>query len=97
MLKIKEYIYKLNRTLYYNEEADCIEDICDKINGKNEYALFARKGKLFKRIELTDSIKEEYCIPNDINLDYIFVDKNNNWITNSNGEFLDKIEKVEEV
>lgn len=67
--------YKLNRTLYSNDYAveDCKYD--------DDYELFAKKGQVFEIYLLTDKLREEYGVNEEI-WKYIAISSNGcNWIT----------------
>jgi hypothetical protein len=63
---MKEKKFKLNRTIYMDEDAGDCSDINYIINGKNEYPILAKKGQIFEIKELNNKIREEYSIYDEI-------------------------------
>ena len=71
--------YKVVRTIYFDEDADYVTD-------DSNYKLLARIGEIFYRKELTDELREEYCVYDEM-WKYIFVNKNGNkWLLSQEGE-----------
>jgi len=67
--------YKLNRTLYHDEDADLITDSVDIVNGKNEYPVFAKTWQIFTIQKLNEELKEEHCVYGE-NWKFIAISKN---------------------
>ena len=54
----KENLYKLKWSLYNDSDYDILETC--KLD--DDYELFAKKGQIAERFELTEDLREEYCI-----------------------------------
>lgn len=50
-------LWKLKYTLYCDEDYECVENY--KVN--DDWKLFAKKGQVAERIELTDENRGDYC------------------------------------
>ena len=91
-----KFNYNLKTTLYFNEYYDAVDDSPDYCNNKLEagWKLFARKGQLAKRIEITDEIREEYSFDNIYNYMYQF--KNGYYVLFQNDDLKEELwfEKV---
>ena len=51
-------LWKLKWTLY----ADLDYEILENYKADENYTLFAKKGQIAERFEITDEIRDEYCI-----------------------------------
>ena len=89
--------YKLNRTLYHDEDYDIVIDWCDKVNGKNEHNIFAKTGQIFKIHKLNEELREE-CDCYDEMWQFIAISKTGNWILfqEEDDNLLDWFDKVGE-
>lgn len=50
--------YRLNRTLWYNEDSSVIEDVQIIENNKNLYPLFLKRGQVMHKRKLTEEEKK---------------------------------------
>ena len=88
-------IYKLNTTLYYDEDDNSITDVC----WVGESKLWAKKGRLYKRIEVTkenfESLEQEYFINEDCKYIYTAVNgkRNDIYIYSADNDWFDKIKE----
>lgn len=81
-------LWKLKCSLYADE---CNETL-DTCKWNDDCKLFARKGQIAERKELTEELREEYCIGDDI-WKTIYIFKNGNYLL-SQDEYSDDFEAV---
>ena len=68
-------LWKLKHTLYADEDFETV----DTYKWNENYKLFAKKGQIAERKELTEELREEYCIGDDF-WKTIYIFKNGNYI-----------------
>lgn len=81
-------LWKLKHTLYADEDFETV----DTYKWNENYKLFAKKGQIAERKELTEELREEYCIGEDI-WKTIYIFKNGNYML-CQDEYSDDFEAV---
>lgn len=81
-------LWKLKHTLYADEDFETV----DTCKWNENCKLFAKKGQITERKELTEELREEYCIGEDI-WKTIYIFKNGNYIL-CQDEYSDDFEAV---
>lgn len=91
MKKQKEQrsLWKLNTSLWVDDDEYAVLDW----KPDETYRLFARKGQIAERKEITDEIREEYCITESMWKTIYIFEKGNNWILEQR-EFCDWFDAV---
>ena len=86
----KRNLYKLKCSLYNDKDYECLENW--KVD--DDYKLFARKGQIAERFDLTDNLRDEYCI-NDSMWKTIYVFTNGKYLL-CQDDYSEHFEKVVE-
>lgn len=68
-------LWKLKHALYADED----DETLDTYKWNDKCKLFAKKGQVAERKELTEELREEYCISDDI-WKTIYIFKNGNYL-----------------
>lgn len=85
---MKKKKYKLKYSLYCDEDYECL-DTC-KLD--DDYILFAKKGLIAERFELTEEVREEYCVY-DKEYKTLYLFKNGNYLL-SQADYSEDFEEV---
>lgn len=81
-------LWKLKHSLYADEDSETV----DTCKWNYYYKLFAKKGQIAERKELTEELREEYCISDEI-WKTIYIFKNGNYIL-CQDEYSDDFTKI---
>lgn len=81
-------LWKLKHSLYTDEDSETV----DTCKWNENYKLFAKKGQIAERKELTEELREEYCISDHI-WKTIYIFKNGNYIL-CQDEYSDDFTKI---
>lgn len=81
-------LWKLKHSLYTDEDSETV----DTCKWNDYYKLFAKKGQIAERKELTEELREEYCISDEI-WKTIYIFKNGNYIL-CQDEYSDDFTKI---
>lgn len=68
-------LYKLKLSLYADEDYETLEPY----KWDEHYSLFAKKGQIAERIEITEEIRDEYCISDNM-WRFMYLFKNGNYV-----------------
>lgn len=81
-------LWKLKHSLYADEDFETV----DTYKWNDYYKLFAKKDQIAERKELTEELREEYCISDEI-WKTIYIFKNGNYIL-CQDEYSDDFTKI---
>ena len=81
-------LWKLKHSLYADEDSETV----DTCKWNEYYKLFAKKDQIAERKELTEELREEYCISDEI-WKTIYIFKNGNYIL-CQDEYSDHFTKI---
>lgn len=81
-------LWKLKHSLYTDEDSETV----DTYKWNENYKLFAKKDQIAERKELTEELREEYCISDEI-WKTIYIFKNENYIL-CQDEYSDDFTKI---
>lgn len=81
-------LWKLKHSLYADEDSETV----DTYKWNENYKLFAKKDQIAERKELTEELREEYCISDEI-WKTIYIFKNGNYIL-CQDEYSDDFTKI---
>lgn len=81
-------LWKLKHSLYADEDSETV----DTCKWNDYYKLFAKKDQIAERKELTEELREEYCISDKI-WKTIYIFKNGNYIL-CQDEYSDDFTKI---
>lgn len=81
-------LWKLKHSLYADEDFETV----DTYKWNENYKLFAKKDQIAERKELTEELREEYCISDEI-WKTIYIFKNGNYIL-CQDEYSDDFTKI---